>query len=194
MGFLDEIKKVVPVPAGGGNGKDLGNAAAGALGNIFGGKVRDAAQPAVDGVNKGINDAANSASNWLKVKGAQVVISTQFPDALPLDKSKGMTQFVENGLNALGHFKGRPDGKADQNTLNAVNKLRESGGQEPLTGVDQFGKDDLKLMIDKLAEKGTPHANNVISGATDTLGGLKKDYPKPVEASPSSDPTYSPGG
>jgi hypothetical protein len=193
MGFLDEVKKAVPRPQGG-NGQDLGKAAAGALGNIFGGKAREAVQPAADGVAKGINETANTANNWLKVKGTQLVISTQFPDALPLGQSKGMNQFVENGLSALGHFSGKPDGKPDQKTLEAVNKLRESGGQEPLTSVDQFGKSDLKLMVDKLAEKGTPHSQTVLNSATDTLGGLKKDYPKPVEPAPAADTSYSPGG
>lgn len=168
----------------------LGAGLAGAAGQMVGGKINEAAKPGVDAATQGINNAASTANNWLKVKGLQVVISTQLPDELPLDKSKGMTQYVENGLTALGHFKGKPDGTADKQTLDAVNKLRESGGKEPLTNIDQFGKSDLKLMVDKLADKGTPHANNVIDAGTSTVSGLKSDYPKPQ--APAQTQSYDP--
>ena len=172
-----------------GSAEELGKGLAGAAGKILG----DKAKPGIDEAGKKaadtVTEVAGEGISWLKVKGIQVVISTQYPDALPLDKSKGMTQFIENGLSALDLFKGKPDGKADAKTLDAINKLREGAGKEPLTGVDQFSKDDLKLLVDKLAEaKENKHAQNVLGNALDTLGGLKTDYPKPKA------PSTTPGG
>lgn len=181
MGGLDVggiFKKATGIDPG--KAEDLGKGLAGAAGKILNDKAKPGLDEAGREAGKKVEEVAGAGISWLKVKGIQVVISTQFPDALPLEKSKGMTQFIENGLNALGHFKGKPDGSADAKTLEAINKLREGAGKEPLTGVDQFGKDDLKLLVDKLAEaKGNTHAQNVLNNATDTLAGLKKDYPKP---------------
>lgn len=186
-GVLDKFRQATGVNPG--SLEDLGKGLAGAAGKVLG----DKAKPGIDEAGKKIADktteVAGEGVSWLKVKGIQVILSTQYPDALPLGKSQGMTQFIENGLSALDLFKGKPDGKADAKTLDAINKLREGAGKEPLTGVDQFTKDDVKLLIDKLAEaKDNPHAKTVLNNAIDTLGGLKADYPKPKA------PNAAPGG
>lgn len=178
MGFLDDIKKVVPAQ-GGGNGQNLGNAAAGALGSIFGGKVNEAAQGPASAVTGWINGAAATVGNAAKVTGAKTILATQYPEAMPLGQSPKMNTFVESGLRALDHFKGTPDGKPGADTLAGINKVREVDGKPPLTDVNQVTRDDVGSMVQQLAQKSTPAATNVLDGAVSTLSNLKGDYPKP---------------
>lgn len=183
MGLLDGLKQVginVPTPSGDAAkraaGNEAGKAVTGVLGGVFG-KIKD-----------GIKDGAEVATNVAKVTGVKTVLNTQYPENIPLTQSKGMNQFVENGLSALDLFKGRPDGKPGADTLAGINTLREKEGLPPHADVNQVTRDDVGLIAERLARQGTPHAQSVLNTAMDTLGGLKKDYPKP-EAPTAAPPT-----
>lgn len=178
MGLLDKFNPgglVQGAIASAGN--VVGNTQAGqeakqGLGGLLG-KIRETAQ-----------DAGQFAGNVAKVTGAKTLLNAQYPETLPLSQSKGMTQFVENGLSALDLFKGKPDGTPGKDTLAGINALREKAGLGPHDDVSKVTRDDVGLMVDQLARKGTPHSQTVLNTAVDTLGGLSRDYPKPAEPTP----------
>lgn len=198
MGLLDNIKNGVSAQ---GSGKDLGNAAAGALGTIFGNKVNEAAKPAASAVNGKINEIGQAGLNFLEKAKLKTEIGFavgRLPDNLPLDgpQSKNFTTFVENALNESGYTKVKPDGKPDQSTLDAVNDLRQKAGQQPLEKVGDFTKSDLKLVVDKLEETNTQRSNNVFKSTPEVLNGVRESgaFPKPAEPAAKTDPSMNMGG
>jgi len=172
------------------DGGQLLEGLAGAAGQIFG----NATKPAVDQATQAAGQAATAAGNFVRDRAIAVMISTQLPEQMDLNKSKNFTTYIENSLTALGYKGVKPDGKPDKATLDAINDLRQKGGKDPIADVSQFGKEDLKMVVDALKEKGTPHANNILNATISTLGGIKSDYPLPKAPATQNDPAMNAGG
>lgn len=188
MGLLDNIKGAVP-------GADLADKAKGALGNVFTGSVKppEGAASAVQNGVAAVQNGVTGAANWLKEKAIQAAL-WPLADNLDLNKSPNLNTFVEKGLKALDLYKGTPDGKPGKDTLDGINALRKAAGKEALTSVEQFTKDDLKLIIDEAGKKGTTFASNFYNEAAASIGGFINDFKKAPAAAPAPGPDMGGGG